>query len=49
LIDRLLQADETIVTASNCDCRHYDHKKENGDEDTATEREFIHNVMANFS
>jgi hypothetical protein len=42
LIHGLLQADEAIVAASNCNCSNYDHEKQNGDEDAATEREFIH-------
>ena len=47
LIDSLLQADETIVAASNCNCSNYDDEKQNGDEDAATEREFVHNNYDN--
>jgi hypothetical protein len=43
LINGLLQADETIVAASNRNCSNYDDEKQNGDEDAATEREFVHN------
>jgi hypothetical protein len=42
LIDRLLQADEAIVAACNCNCSNYNNEKQNGDQDAATEREFIH-------
>jgi hypothetical protein len=42
LIDSLLQADETIVAASNCNGSNYHDEKQNGDEDAATEREFVH-------
>src|SRR5262249_34960919 len=45
LVDGLLQTDETIVTAANCKGSDYDHKQQNGDNDAATEREFVHKEL----
>jgi len=47
LIDSLLQGDETIVAAGKCNSSNYDDDKQNGDEDAATEREFVHMNMLN--
>jgi len=38
----LLQANETIVAASNCNGSNYDNDKQNGDKAAATERKFVH-------
>src|SRR5207244_1014047 len=42
LIDALLQADETIVTAANCKGRDYDDKEHDGDHNAATDGKFVH-------
>jgi hypothetical protein len=40
-----LQPDKAIVTAANCNRSNYDNEEQNGDEDAATERKFVHSVV----
>jgi len=45
LIDGLLQADEAIVTAAQCEGRDNDNEKQNDEHGSATDHRFVHKVL----